>query len=335
MFEYSKNLRNEFKICYLCFDLGLPKVSLEKVHIFYLKHSKYKFINWLNLSFNIIFNSYKGYNYMFMVYYKLCFLTNIFSQTPIILDFRTGSLKDNYMLNLLDNYLMRIESIFFKKISIISDGLRKKINISKSKSFINPLGASVNSVLNKKFDNPKLFYIGTLYKREISKTITGVYLFLKQHPNYKNKLTYDIVGYGKESTEAKIIDLINKYKLSDNIKFHGRKKHNQCKLYFDECNIGVSFIPMTHYFDYQPPTKTFEYLFSGMACIATSTYENSKIINDLNGILTKDNAESFSENLFKLLKNFSNYNSNEIRKSVLDHSWSKISNRLKINFFYD
>jgi nucleoside-diphosphate-sugar epimerase len=67
----------------------------------------------------------------------------------------------------------------------------------------------------------------------------------------------------------------------------GRVEH----IYFDIHNIGVSYIPMLKCFDNQPPTKTFEYLLSGMPVIATATNANKDIINDVNGVLINDNSE--------------------------------------------
>jgi len=49
------------------------------------------------------------------------------------------------------------------------------------------------------------------------------------------------------------------------------------------------------YYDCQPATKTFEYILSGMVCIATSTYENKKLINNINGVLCNDIQKALQE----------------------------------------
>ena len=59
---------------------------------------------------------------------------------------------------------------------------------------------------------------------------------------------------------------------------------------------------MTKFYDIQTPTKTFEYIISGLFCIATNTTANKNLINKDNGILCDDNATSFSNALMKLYK---------------------------------
>jgi glycosyltransferase involved in cell wall biosynthesis len=95
---------------------------------------------------------------------------------------------------------------------------------------------------------------------------------------------------------------------------------------FDESNIGLSYIPITKYFDYQPPTKTYEYLLSGIPVIATNTNENKKIINNNNGILINDDIESIRKGFYIMYNNLSIYKSDEIRKSCLKFTWENIIN---------
>jgi hypothetical protein len=87
---------------------------------------------------------------------------------------------------------------------------------------------------------------------------------------------------------------------------------------------------MTTYYDTQPPTKTFEYLLSGMAVIATATSENRRIINSTNGVLISDDATGFANGLEKLFKRRHEFSSDEIRKPLMQHTWDNIVNfRLK------
>ena len=81
---------------------------------------------------------------------------------------------------------------------------------------------------------------------------------------------------------------------------------------------------MTPYFDCQPPTKTFEYLLSGMPVIATATYENSLVVNDGNGVLINDTADSFCEGLEKLANNRVVYNSEKILTTCKQYTWENI-----------
>jgi len=108
------------------------------------------------------------------------------------------------------------------------------------------------------------------------------------------------------------------------VKFAGLVPYNHLSEYVTKSNIGVSFVPITKYFDVQPPSKTIEYLLSGLPVIATATKENKKIINSNNGILIDDTISDFAEALCIMEK--SEFDNQQIRESMLDHKWRNIVN---------
>lgn len=101
---------------------------------------------------------------------------------------------------------------------------------------------------------------------------------------------------------------------------------------YSRCNVGVSYIPQTAYYDHQPPTKTFEYLLAGMPVLATSTTENKKVINETNGILIQDNPDSFSKGLAILSDRLPSFDSLKIRKNSLAYSWQFIINEIMVPY---
>tara|TARA_R110002051_G_C8558213_1_gene473763 strand:- start:164 stop:796 length:633 start_codon:yes stop_codon:yes gene_type:complete len=197
------------------------------------------------------------------------------------------------------------------------------------KVFILPLGSDILSTTNKLFNDLNLFYIGTLDGRNIHQTIYGLKLFLDRNNYSAINLNYNIVGYGTEVIENLIKKAIKDTGLQKKVVFHGRKTHEEAKYFFDYCNVGVSYVPMTEYYDCQPPTKTFEYIKAGMVCIATETQENKKIVNADNGFLCKDTAEDFCNALAEIARNFNKWDSNTIRKTLVDYNWENISENLK------
>lgn len=201
-------------------------------------------------------------------------------------------------------------------ITVISESLAKLLKLKKST--ILPLGADMISETIKNFSLMKLIYVGTITNRNIHDTIKGFKQFQLENDV---QLSYDIFGCGIESDEKKIIEAIGS---SKNIYFHGYKHHSEIQKYFDECTIGVSYVPITSYFDVQPPTKTYEYILSGLICIATKTFENSKLITPQNGVLCEDNSESFLKALEVIWANKKMYDSEVIRASLKDHTWKNI-----------
>src|SRR5699024_2778090 len=155
----------------------------------------------------------------------------------------------------------------------------------------------VISTIDKDFSTLNLLYVGTLNNRNITQTIEGLSIFLKNNPKVKNITTYDIVGDGDEYSQ--LMALVDKLSLNHIVKFHGRVPHFKLKMFFDRCNVGISYIPITEYYNYQPPTKTFEYILSGIPCIATQTFENQSLVVADNGILCEDTPVGFSKALKK------------------------------------
>jgi len=247
----------------------------------------------------------------------------------MILDFRTGSVSGSRRKRTLTNGLMRFEALFFKRITIISESLTTKLKLNPRKVFILPLGANILSSKNKTFYSIKLFYIGTLEGRRIHETVLGLKLFIESNHSANLKVSYDIVGNGSAEDINKLKKTIEITGLQKVVIFHGKKLHSELQHCFDYCNIGVSYIPITDYYDCQPPTKTFEYVNAGMVCIATETQENKKLITTENGLLCRDNPESFCKALTIVSRNLADWDSKLIRSTLSQYNWINISESLK------
>lgn len=68
-----------------------------------------------------------------------------------------------------------------------------------------------------------------------------------------------------------------------------------------------------------------------MVCIATSTYENKKLINNINGVLCNDNPESFARALEEIKENKHKYNSEAIRETLMNYTWENIIHNVMIS----
>ncbi|MBK5203771.1 MAG: glycosyltransferase, partial [Prolixibacteraceae bacterium] len=138
--------------------------------------------------------------------------------------------------------------------------------------------------------------------------------------------TYDIVGDGYNNETDKLLKLSKKLNLLNIVKIHGRIPNTEIKPFFDKCNIGVSFVPIQDRYEFQPVTKTFEYVMSGLYTIATCTYENKKVINDVNGILIKDSDDDFCRALEFIVKNRDRISALDISDTLVNYKWSEIVN---------
>ena len=112
--------------------------------------------------------------------------------------------------------------------------------------------------------------------------------------------------------------------LENIVEFKGYIPQTQLAPYFKTHNIGVSFVPINDYYNCQPPTKTYEYILSGMPTIATRTLENCKIVCENNGILINDDRCSFGIGLKFIVENVNKYNSSNVRDTLIEHTWENI-----------
>lgn len=327
-FHYCKYLAGKGHIIdYICTDMGLPKILLEGINIkYFVQESKY--LNWrINFIKQLKCIDFEMYDIIFLNQQKFSFLYRI-AGVPFkaILDIRTGDLSQNSLKRKFWNFLIKIDSMFFKHVTILSKSLMILLRLSVNKCTILPLGADNISDTVKIYDYPRLLYVGTLHKRNIHNTIKAVSLFKEKFK--ETPITYDIVGFGSSKEESLLEESINVEGLSTIVKFHGRKNYNELKPFFDYCNIGLSYIPITPYFDCQPPTKTFEYILSGLFCIATNTSENRLLINRKNGLLCQDNSSALFDAILQFQNIRSNINDREIRESLFNYKWETIVSKI-------
>ncbi|OQB30075.1 MAG: Glycosyl transferases group 1 [Bacteroidetes bacterium ADurb.Bin174] len=324
--HYCKYLKNDFEIDFLCFDRGLTKINESGINVIYHMPDENRAQRHLSFIFHaIIMSRQKDYNTVFCVYFRWVYLLGLFCEArEKILAIHTGSLNDNRFQRFLYNRMTLFSCLFFDKVISLSYSLANLLKLPQNKRAIVPLGANVLDDTIKQYDKMHLLYIGTLHKRQIEKTIEGFSRFHAMHGG-KVSLRYDIIGFSHiEDDVDKIKDAIKKNNLSEIIKFHGRKHHQELKQYIKNATIGVCFVPQTPYYDVQPSTKIFEYALSGLITIATDTGENRKYINDVNGVICQDNENSFCAALEKVYESLGKYDDSKIRQSLSEYHWGKI-----------
>lgn len=327
--KYCQYLKDDFEISYICFDYKKERIIERGINIHYVSREGNIIVR--NIRFiKYVYKTIKNYKFHFIYiqYFQGSSLLPLFleSKQKLHLDIRTGSVSANLFKREIYNFMLRIESFFFKSISIISVGLRNKLGISK-KAYILPLGADPIFVKRKLDYKLHLLYIGILTNRHIEKTIYGTSLFLKEFPTAN--IYYTIVGDGWNNEKDILQNLINKLNLQSYFNLAGHVSSDKLLQFYTIANVGVSYIPMTKYFEYQPPTKTFEYLMAGIPVIATNTYENRQIINRSNGILINDKPEDFADAISQLYKSLNTFDEKIIRDSIKGNEWSHIIHEMK------
>ncbi|WP_215191793.1 hypothetical protein [Exiguobacterium sp. s7] len=185
------------------------------------------------------------------------------------------------------------------EITTISNDVAKELKLQKFK--IIPLGGDYRRDKKNKntnyYDQVELsiLYLGTLENRSIENFIRGFEKFQYElDDSERSKVVFNIVGKYEDDDKQlifnKFIESLNKKNI--HINYHGAKYTDQLDYFFENNQVGVSFIPQLDYYDLQPPTKTYEYLTNSLYCIATNTSSNREILNGL------------SEELYSIIKNY-------------------------------
>lgn len=323
---YYKYLRNIYDLTYLGFDENKTQKKYENINIIELSGKGNNFRNKIRFFFSVK-KILKNYNFnVVMINYFLgsSFMKFFINNDCTIIDVRSGIITKNKFKRIILNNIIKLEVSLFKNITVISKRLKIKLNLP-DRSNILPLGASVVNFKNK---NDKFFtflYVGTFHNRDMIKTIYAFKYFLdRTNLKERKKIKYKIVGFGSKKEVMEITRTINELNLSDSVFYMGEIRFPELLSQFESANIGVSFIPMTDFFDSQPPTKTFEYLLSGLPVLATNTSENRDVINSLNGVLVEDDIESFSEGFEEIFNNYELYSSEEIKFNSREFGWDRI-----------
>jgi glycosyltransferase involved in cell wall biosynthesis len=325
-YYYCKYLKDDFSIVYICWDHGLSKVEINGVRVVYVSRKgniPVRTMRFLRQALGQL--KYKK-SIVFIKYFKVISLALRLLRPKhcFVLDIRTASIHKKLIVRKFHDARLKFEARFFRHISVSSQSLTEKLNIAH-KAHILPLGADVDvmSSADKTFDSLHLLYVGTLFNRNMDVTIHGFKQFYDEF-NKQMPLSYTIIGSGPNNEEQALTKLVARYGLEEIIKVRGAIPHTHLKPWFDAANVGISYLPLTDYYDCQPATKTFEYLLSGMPVLATNTSENRKVIEPENGVLVGDIAEDFYSGLKAIYEKRNLFDSAKIRNKAMGYTWENI-----------
>lgn len=323
--KWCEYLRNDYSITMLCFDTGREKMPMDGIKFKYVNYNGNFAIRGMRFLLTALWNALFFNGKIMVVYFENCqWLKYLLPLKKMIVDIRTLSVSTNAEQRKKYDTLLSKACRHFDMITAISEGVKEKLDLPNKHIEILPLGSDVISKKQKDFSSLKLLYVGTFAGRDLHKTIEGFTQFCKEYPDIN--ISYDIIGSGFNNELEEYKTLAATLNVTDKITFHGRLPYNQLKPFFDKCNIGVSFVPMTDYYDAQPPTKTFEYILSGLYTIATATSSNKELITTENGLLIHDSATDFANALSRIWKIHTKLNEQQIRQSLEKYSWKSIVN---------
>lgn len=321
--KWVEYLKNDWQVTLICFAAkDGSRAKADGFRLIQLKNFRNRRLKggWFVLYTILYLLFYRGK--VLVEYFPKCEVyKKFFSKKRMLLDIRTLSVSTNALKRRVHNEQLIRACSYFDKVTAISEGVAKQIGLQNIG--ILPLGSDVISKTEKTFtDGVRLLYVGTFTNRLIERTIEGVAVFQMKHIDVP--IHYTIIGYGIDGEERLFKQLIKDNNAEKYIDLVGRVPHEHLAKYMDNCNVGLSFVPITDYYNDQPPTKTYEYCLSGMLCIATATSINKQLINNENGILIPDTVDGIVNGIECYWTNRERFQSTAIRETLKDCTWQQI-----------
>jgi len=321
-YKWCQYLKDIYDITFICFDNNLKRMDINGICYKYVHRFDNDLIRgiWYILYsfFYCLFHSGK----IFIVYFEHCDLfPRLMPWKHYHVDIRTLSVNRDTKYNEKKDKKLNKSISYFKSVSLVSLGVMHKLKLFNQDTYVLPLGSDIIDDSYKTWNELRLLYVGTLQHRDIPKTVEGFFNYVSMYG--KENISYDIIGDGPELIVIK--DYVKEKNLQDVVFIHGKLPYDELVPYFKKCNVGVSFVPIESCYQNQPPTKTFEYVLSGLYCIATATNANKDVITSENGILIQDTIDNFTHALQYIRTNHSCFDSKVIRDSLIkDYSWKSI-----------
>lgn len=252
-------------------------------------------------------------------YYKSCALLPSLVRARAALDIRSASIRESAVVRALENRLIRAEAFAFDLVTVVSSGLGGDLGLRRFREL--PLGAPGELLAiprDRKLDPTRLrfLYIGTLRQRNLHVFAAGFADFIaREGLDWR----LDLYGYGSDE-DLNRLNMVSRR--CTKVRFHGPLARTEVPQQLAEADVGVSFVPITPYFDRQPPTKTYEYLMAGLPTLATRTAGNAEIVTDGRGWLCDDTAASVEDALARIQRAKAVWTVN--RDALRDRTWEAI-----------
>lgn len=321
-YKWCQYLRDDYDIEFITANVGDKIINLPGVKVHYVSFELPRLLRAFAFVLRALIGIYLFNGKILVEYFQGCsILKRLCPWKKMIVDVRTLSVNPDPKHRMAYNTRLIRDCNYFDVVSVISQGVARQIGRKNVR--ILPLGSDIISNHPKTYTGKiELLYVGTLRWRNIEHTIEGFKIFTNKYPTIK--ISYRIIGDGIPGQLDALKQLAVNLGVADKITFHGFISLTELKPFFDLSNVGVSFIPITGYYDHQPPTKTFEYILSGLYCIATATSANKELIDMENGCLIQDTAQGFADGIEQFINRCQNIDENRLRNTLSHLTWTNI-----------
>lgn len=333
---YTYLKKNGHEVKFISFDYKREKIEGENPDVIYVPKIKNKAKKHFQFMKTIV-DAEKKYNFdriMIHVFPLISLLSLFIKKEKIHVDIRTVSIhKKEYKRKFFD-FLIQFATRVYKT-SSITDAAAKKIGIREYKLL--PLGgAYFGTQQNGTAENDKyrhifesgdfiILYVGTLTKRRIIDCVKGFHHYITKHPGAKARFV--IIGTAGGNEISEINEYSEKHGLQNLVYTLGYIPQTRLSYFFNHSDCGISFTPLTQFYQLQPNTKTYEYLVNGIPVIGTATLDNIQILESSKvpcGVIIKDNPEEVEEAIGKMIDNRHLYKKEDIAREFNRFEWDNL-----------
>ncbi|MCC2631391.1 MAG: glycosyltransferase family 4 protein, partial [Patescibacteria group bacterium] len=211
----------------------------------------------------------------------------------IVYDIRTGGIGIGFDSRLI-NGMARKAPLFADGIITLSASLFTVLfGTKKIRHAVIPLGVDTDRYKKHKSSSDskpfRFVYLGSLSSnRNLNIMLESFEITHKKYP--EARLT--LIGEGDQRIVLQ--EMAETKRLTDVITFTGSVPFEQVPSLLAEADCGLAYVPITPWFNPQPPLKTLEYLASGLNVVATKTDSHQELWEDLPcELLQNDTSEDF------------------------------------------
>lgn len=323
MFKKAQYASGSYQVTFVCWHYGMPEIRQKNINIIYVSRKGNKITRTIRLIKTIKKHYRNGFDIIYANYFwgiSLLKLSLGRTYFPIYINTLYVA-DDNTIKGLVNNALIKFEIFFFRHIATVSTGVANKLRLKNY--HIIPMGGESFKTTFENKDSLSLIYVGTLGNRNIIQCVKGFHQFIEAYPERKFD-QFVIIGNSDGDELDEIATYVKRNNLGDRILTKGFVPQHELEPFYNDANLGVSYVPITPYYDNQPPLKTTEYLVSGLPVIATKTISNQKMVTSKDGVLIHDTEEDFFKGLITFVQKQSTFNSLEIKERNQKHHWLQV-----------
>jgi glycosyltransferase involved in cell wall biosynthesis len=322
-FYYAKYLSRLYSVRVVCLDSNLPKLEISNVETVYIgEAARGRLLRYLLLAMALWREARKPGHLMLVKYFLGVSLPlALSSKRNIIVDLRSLSVNRKTTIRFFEDGITKLEMRLFPKITVVSRALAKKI--SRENSRVVGLGGEAPKLglglRQRKLSEINLVYVGSVEGRDLDFVVRAI-----SGSTRRESIFLKIIGNYDSEEGRKLVDLVTKLGLKDNVHFEGYLKGDLLEKAFRGANLGLVHVPPKMFYSCQPSTKLYEYWAYGLPVLVSDYGFDEQEIPPKSGYVYNYKVEALQELFETILDTNNTFDHDLILSLAGKHSWANV-----------